>query len=149
MAAPSSRRRSDRLNIIRHQLESLLGITETEGSKTEQAIATLQLDKFEKVLANDDKPAVYWAIAGKKLFEPSGAMSRSLVKRLARNSGSLRAPSVTYDTSYEVGEAAVCHHWRKQTMSCTTFEGLLYSLRVLDAHINSAVRRTRFALHRC
>ena len=34
-------------------------------------------------------------------------------------------------------------------MSCTTFEGLLYSLRVIDAHINSAVSLTHYVLHCC
>ena len=73
------------------------------------------------------------------MFEPEGTLSRKTVRWLARNSGSVRAPSITYDTAYEVGETTVCHHWRKRTMLCTTYEGLLHSLRVLDAHIVQAV----------
>ncbi|KAL7535775.1 hypothetical protein ACHAXR_009233 [Thalassiosira sp. AJA248-18] len=143
-APSSSRRRSDRLNIIRQQIECLLGITEDSenGNKIERAILELKLDKLESVLANDDKTAGYWAIAGKKLFEPDGTLSRPIVKWLARNAGSVRAPSISYDTSYEVGETTVCHHWRKRTMACTTYESLLYSLRFLDAHIEKAVTAT-------
>jgi hypothetical protein len=69
-AAPSSsRRRSDRLNMMRHQIESLLGITEDDAAmdgEFERIIVSLQLDKLEKVLSNDDKTSPYFAIAGKQ-----------------------------------------------------------------------------------
>jgi hypothetical protein len=76
---------------------------------------------------------------GKMLFEPDGTVPRRLVKWLARNAGSVRAPSISYDTNYEVGETAVCHHWRERTMACRTYESLLHSLRFLDAHLDKAV----------
>jgi len=139
-APPSSRRRSDRLNILRQQIESLLGITPEsydEKSKLDRAIVELKLDKLVKVLSETTAP--YWSIAGGRMFEPNGALPRPTVKWLARNAGSVRAPSISYDTSYEVGETTVCHHWRKRTMACATYEGLLYSLRFLDAHLDKAV----------
>jgi len=65
LAPPSSRRRSDRLNIIRQQVETLLGVDETmETSKIERAIIELKLDKLESLLSTDDTTAAYWAIAG-------------------------------------------------------------------------------------
>ena len=64
LASSSSRRRSERLNILRQQIESLLGITETKTSKVEKAVDELKLDALEKLLA-DDTTAVYWALAGK------------------------------------------------------------------------------------
>ncbi len=73
------------------------------------------------------------------LFEPAGTLPRPIVKWLARKAGSARAPSISYETSFEVGETTVCHHWRKRTIACTTYEGLLHSLRVLDAHLDKAV----------
>ena len=141
MSASSSRRRSDRLNVVRYQLESLLGIDEADTtSKIEIAINELKIDKLEKALAADPTEA-YWSIAGKKLFKPTGTLPHSAVKRLARNAGSARAPSVAYETSYEVGETTVCHHWRKKTLESTTFEDLALSFRFLDAHIDKGVRR--------
>lgn len=82
---------------------------------------------------------------GKKLFEPDGSLPRPIIKRLARNAGSIRAPSVTYDTKYEVGETNVCHQWRKRTLLSTTYEELLLSLRVLDAHMDKAVSYLLYA----
>jgi len=64
LASSTSRRRSERVNILRQQIDSLLGITETKTSKVERAIDELKLDALEKLLA-DDNTAVYWALAGK------------------------------------------------------------------------------------
>lgn len=141
-APPSSRRRSDRLNVIRQQIESILGITQDgEKGKIERATSELQIDKLEKILSDDkDGPGGFWTIAGSKFFEPGGLLPGSVVKRLGRNAGSTRAPSVSYNTSYEVGETSVCHHWRKRTLSCSTYEALVYNFRFLDAHIDKQVR---------
>ena len=78
--------------------------------------------------------------AGKKMFEPEGTVSHQILRRLSRNSGSIRAPSISYDTAYEVGETTVCHHWRKRTSECTTYEEMVHNLRLLDAHFDKAVR---------
>lgn len=67
LAPPSSRRRSDRLHIIRNQVESLLGISDEGLSNTEKAIYELKLDQLEKILTDDDTTAGYWAIAGRCL----------------------------------------------------------------------------------
>ena len=72
------------------------------------------------------------------LFEPDGSLPRPIVKCLARNA-SIRAPSVLYESHYEVGETTVCHRWRKRTAECSSYEGLLHCLKFLDAHIDKSV----------
>lgn len=63
----NSRRRSGRLNIARHQIETLLGINEGQvTSKIEKAINDAKIDKLEELLAESDK-ASYFAIAGRKV----------------------------------------------------------------------------------
>ena len=140
----SSRRRSDRLNIIRQQLESIMGITPEDidaKPNTEKAVLELKLEKLEKILTRDGAhPIAFFNIAGAKLFEPDGSLSPKVVRRVGRRAGGVRAPSLSYDTTYEVGETAVCHRWRKRTMACNTFEGLLHSFRFLDAHLDKMVR---------
>ncbi|KAL7431201.1 hypothetical protein ACHAXM_002597 [Skeletonema potamos] len=132
-----SRRRSDRLHAMRRELEALLGnvdITPENSSITE-----LKLDKLEKVLGDDDFKAEYFAIAGSKLFEPTGSLSLSDTKRLGRTAGSIRVPTLKYDSAYEVAETTHCHNWRKKTLECNTYEELIHSLRFLDAHLDNAV----------
>jgi hypothetical protein len=73
------------------------------------------------------------------LFEPDGTLQRPIVKCLARNAASIRAPSVLYESLYEVGETTVCHRWRKKTAECSSYEGLLHCLKFLDAHIDKSV----------
>lgn len=73
------------------------------------------------------------------LFEPDGSLPRPIVKCLARNAASIRAPSVLYESLYEVGETTVCHRWRKRTAECSSYEGLLHCLKFLDAHIDKSV----------
>jgi hypothetical protein len=63
----NSRRRSGRVNIVRHQIETLLGINEGQvTSKIEKAINDAKIDKLEELLAELDK-ASYFAIAGRKV----------------------------------------------------------------------------------
>jgi hypothetical protein len=144
-----SRRRSDRLHALRRELKALLGAVETEPD--DRSIAELKLDKLEKVMGDDDFKAEYFAIAGSKLFEPSGSLSLSDTKRLGRTAGSIRIPTLRYDSAYEVAETTHCHNWRKKTLECNTYEELIYSLRFLDAHLDNAVSNvsvlTIFVLH--
>jgi hypothetical protein len=63
-ASPISRRRSERVNILRQEIKVLIGITEMKTDKVERAIVELKLDSLENLLNDDDTPAVYWAIAG-------------------------------------------------------------------------------------
>jgi hypothetical protein len=132
-----SRRRSDRLQAMRRELETLLDQVETEA--VDSRIAELRLDKLEKVLLDDDFKAEYFAIAGRKLFEPAGSISQSDTKRLGRNAGSIRVQTLRYDSAYEVAETSHCHHWRKKTLECNTYEELIHSLRFLDAHLDNSV----------
>ena len=132
-----SRRRSDRLHALRRDLKALLGTIETEPD--DSTITEIKLDKLEKVMGDDDFKAEYFAIAGSKLFEPSGSLSLSDTKRLGRTAGSIRIPTLKYDSAYEVAETTHCHHWRKKTLECNTYEELIHSLRFLDAHLDNAV----------
>lgn len=71
-SSSSRTRRSDRLNIIRSQIEGLLGISdvdenENDGkgkSKVEREILELKLDRLERLLVEDTVAAGYWTIAG-------------------------------------------------------------------------------------
>ena len=132
-----SRRRSDRLHALRRELMVLFGKVETDSD--DSSIAELKLDKFEKVLGNDNFKAEYFAIAGSKLFEPAGSLSLSDTRRLGRTAGSIRVPTLRYDSAYEVAETTHCHHWRKKTLECNTYEELIHSLRFLDAHLDNSV----------
>jgi len=132
-----SRRRSDRHNAMRNQIESFLKLNEESRNDSECAIIELKIDKLEKALASDSSES-YWSIAGRRMFEPRGLLPRPVVKRLGRKAGSARAPFVAYETSYEVGETALCHYWRKKAMECVTFEDLVFCFRFLDSHIDKA-----------
>jgi len=138
-SVPSKKRRSERLNEIRQQLEILLGISEDmETDEVERAIVELKLDKLQKLCQSNDKtPRGFWPVAGRMLFEPNGTLPRPAIKKLGRNGGSSRAPCITYDSQFEVGETKVCHHWRKRTLACNSYEGLLHSLKVLEAHMDT------------
>ncbi|KAL7471524.1 hypothetical protein ACHAXS_011820 [Conticribra weissflogii] len=132
-----SRRRSDRHNALRNQIEAFLKLNENSTNETESSVIELKLDKLEKALASDPSES-YWTIAGRRMFEPRGSLPRPVVKRLGRKAGSARAPFVAYDTSYEVGETTVCHYWRKKALECVTFEDLVFCFRFLDSHIDKA-----------
>ncbi len=132
-----SRRRSDRLHALRRELTALLGTV--EAGPDDRSVAELKLDKLEKIMGEDSYKAEYFAIAGSKLFEPSGSLSLSDTKRLGRTAGSIRIPSLRYDSAYEVAETTHCHHWRKKTLECKTYEELIHCLRFLDAHLDNAV----------
>jgi len=166
LVASISKRRSDRVNHLRKELESILNISETKDSKVQRAINMIKIDAFEKLLSVDNTATAHgwWPLAGKlldlsfsksvslnskidtphsllgkMLFEPDGSLPRPIVKCLARNAASIRAPSVLYESHYEVGETTVCHRWRKRTAECSSYEGLLYCLKFLDAHIDKSV----------
>ena len=80
-----------------------------------------------------------FAMVGSHLVETDGLLS--LVARcLGRRTCGVHAQSMLYNTSDDEGETEACHRWGKLTMACTIFEGLLYSLRCLDAYIDKAVR---------
>jgi hypothetical protein len=81
----------------------------------------------------------HWQLAGRRLFEPVGLIPKSECRRLARNSGCIPAPFVTYISSFEVGQACFHHIWRKRVLRCTSFEELLLSIRVLEAFLDQGV----------
>ena len=160
----SSKRRSDRTNLHRKQVESLFQVSTSNLGDQEREIFELKLDKLGKILATEIPSAQYFTIAGRlrcvsrlkclasmapphaffaggKLFEPAGRISRHSVKHLGRNAGSCMAPALIYDSKFEVGETSTCHHWRKMALGSKTYEGLALSLRLLDNYIDKAVSR--------
>ena len=114
-AAPSSsRRRSDRLNMMRHQIESLLGITEDDAAmdgEFERIIVSLQLDKLEKVLSNDDKTSPYFAIAGK---QNNSFVISQCEKFLTHKFDSL-SPPITF---LSLREKIIRARWHLVTFNC-------------------------------
>ena len=96
---------------------------------------------LEKIVTETNETTSYFfAIAGKKMFEPEGTMQTQTVKYLARNAGSVRAPFIAYETPFEVGESTTCHYWRKMTINASTFEQFMLSLKFVNEHIDKSVR---------
>jgi hypothetical protein len=133
---PDLRRRSDRLHAMRRELMALM--RKVGADADDSGVAELRLNMLEKVLGEDEFKAEYFAIAGRKLFEPAGSLSLSVTKRLGRTAGSTRVPTLRYDSAYEVAETTHCHNWRKKTLQCTTYEELIHSLRFLEAHLDNS-----------
>jgi len=148
LPATSSKRRSDRTNLHRKQVESLFQVSTSKLDDQEREIFELKLDKLEKILATEIPSAQYFTIAGGKLFEPAGRISRRSVKHLGRNAGSCKLPALSYESTFEVGETSTCHHWRKRTLESKTYEGLALSLRLLDNYIDKAILTSASSLAR-
>jgi hypothetical protein len=85
-------------------------------------------------------PEIFWPIAGKKLFPASGELPRQAIKHLSRNAGTIVAPFITYSATYEVGQAALYHSWRKRVLQCESFDELSLHLRVLQSNLDIPVR---------
>lgn len=140
---PNSKKRcSERLNVLRKEIEILLGIDTCESNnRVDGEIHRLKLDLLEKIVAErNEKTSYFFAIAGKKMFEPEGIMQTQTVRYLARNAGSVRAPFIAYETPFEVGESTTCHYWRKMTLNASTFEDFMLCLKFINEHIDKAVR---------
>jgi hypothetical protein len=138
---PNPKKRcSERFSIVRRQIESLLGIsTDESSSKTDIEVHKLMLESLEDIISGSTD-TFFFAIAGKKLFEPEGSLPSKTVKRLARNAGSVRAPFIAYETPFEVGESTTCHYWRTITLNGKTFEDFALSLKFFKEHIDQGVR---------
>jgi hypothetical protein len=136
------KRCSERHSVLRRQIESLLGLglDDEASTQTDIEVHRLKLDMLEKLVSEDDVTAYFFAIAGKKLFEPEGSMQKQLVKRLGRNAGSIRAPFIAYETPFEVAESTTCHNWRYMTLNGTTFEDFILSFKFFSEHIDRSVR---------
>lgn len=147
---PSAKKRcSDRLSVVRRQIEGLLGIGIDETtSQIDTEVHRLKLDALEDMLVGS-KDTFFFAIAGKKLFEPEGSMSLHDVKRLARNAGTIRGPYIAYETPFEVGESTTCHYWRTMTLNAKTFEDFALSLKFFKEHIDQGVRSFCFYIESC
>jgi len=65
LPASSSKRRSDRTNLYRKQVESLIQVSTSKLDDKEREIFELKLDKLEKILATEIPSAQYFTIAGK------------------------------------------------------------------------------------
>lgn len=65
LPATSSKRRSDRTNLHRKQVESLFQVSTSKLDDQEREIFELKLDKLEKILATEIPSAQYFTIAGR------------------------------------------------------------------------------------
>lgn len=140
---PNPKKRcSERLSVIRRQIKDLLGIVVDESAnEIDRKVHRLMLDELEGLLAEyHETNNFFFAIAGKKLFEPEGSVCPRTVKHLARNAGSVRAPFIAYETPFEVGESTTCHYWRAMALNVKTFEDLALSIKFFKEHIDQGVR---------
>ena len=101
--------------------------------------------KLEKILKEPFVKETHWPIAGRKLFDPEGSLSKPVVKWLGRNGGIKRVPNVTYVSKFEVGLPSVFQLWRKKTLSCSSYEKFIFQIRFLESFINKSV--SNFSIH--
>ena len=102
-------------------------------------LITDKLYNLEKQCSDIDAMENHWPIAGRKLFEPCGSLPKPVVKWLGRNAGIKHAPYVRYTDKFEIGLPAASHIWRQKTLKSTTFEEIIYQIRVLDSYFNKNV----------
>ena len=137
---PSAKRRcSDRFGVLRRQMEALVFGNVEFSNRTDEEIHRLKLDMLEQIVLHTNESSLFFAIAGKKLFEPEGSIQKKDVKRLARNAGSIRASSIAYETPFEVGESTTCHYWRTMALRGSTFEDFMFSLKFFNEHMDRSV----------
>jgi hypothetical protein len=99
-----------------------------------------KISELVKELESPIVPEEFWPCAGRRLFEPTGYLPQSTVRRLGRNAGCVVAPFVTYSPLYEVGQVSYGHVWRKRVSQCTSFEELLTLTRALESCLDHDVR---------
>lgn len=133
------RRRFDRGLPDKAQLENFDPKSVTSAKAILEARKRAKVTKFVEQQNPIFIKEMPWPVAGRKLFDPVGSLSPSIVRSLARSAGGLRAPFVTYIPSYEVGQMSHYHVWRKRTRLCASFEELSYSLRMLQTFVDTGV----------
>lgn len=137
---PSAKRRcSDRFGVLRRQIEALVFGKVEFSNRIDEEIHRLKLEMLDEIVLHTNESSLFFAIAGKKLFEPEGSIQKQAVKRLARNAGSVRAPLIAYETPFEVGESTTCNYWRTMTLNGSTFEDFMLSLKFFSEHLDKSV----------
>lgn len=127
-----------------------MGVLDNTGMEELIAVErTAKVRMIEELMRSPFEKEIHWPLAGRTLFEPLGSLSPSEMKRLGRNAGTVVAPYLTYNSLFEVGQAAVCHIWRKKTLQCNSFEELVMQIRVLDSFINKSVSFGSCAFRNC
>lgn len=118
------------------------GGSHAELSEAERLIFEQKEKRLSELVDDAKIPApreIHWPAAGRMLFDPSGYLPVSAVKRLARKGGSVVAPFTTYTQNYEVGQTAVYHVWRKRVLCCRSYEEALMYMRVLETFLDADV----------
>jgi hypothetical protein len=113
----------------------------TKGS-IQEILQKQREERLNKAVTAMTEPWIrelHWPLAGRKLFDPVGYLSRPTCQRLARNAGSAVAPFVLYSSSYEVGQVSFYHIWRKRVAACLCFEEFLMCIRILESYIDHTV----------
>ena len=142
-ASLSPTRPRKKLRTTRHSLlPDTVGMDESGKSRLD----VLQKEKIQEVVEDVSGylgPEPIWPVAGrnKKLFPPSGSLPIPVVRYLARNAGSVAAPSVVYLDGYEVGQLCFCHEWRKRVLRCSSYNEFIMLLRMLEDHLDIPVSR--------
>ncbi len=76
-----------------------------------------------------------------KLFVLTESMfvSRTEMRRIARNAGSAIGANLSYHTNHEVAQVSYGHIWRKRVELCDRFEELLFLMRILESSLDRDV----------
>jgi hypothetical protein len=151
-ASSRTRRRSGRIQTQQHAESSFQSSERTPSAPAEPCdlFISKQIEKkiseMEKILTHSFTKEIHWPVAGRIPFEPQGHLSPSEMKRLGRKGGTVKAPHVEYNTSYEVGHVNVEQMWRRNTELCRGLEDLLLQIRILESYLDRSV--STYYLHR-
>ena len=141
-------RRSGRLQTKKESPADFLAnvIADSGKSQKDLSIETIiEAQKMAKLVEIKELSALpylsngAWPVAGRLLFDPVGSISPTEMKRLGRRGGRVVAEGVRYEGSYEVGEVAHFHVWRKNLQRCVSFEQLVLLIRALEANLDKQV----------
>lgn len=139
-----SSRRSDRFdNFLDDGNEK---ITRSDKGGVEDFIYAEKRRRVSELESNSRGPhEAAWPLAGRRLFDPIGSISKIDCRRLGRNAGCVAAPFIAYVPSHEVGQVSYHHMWRKRVAKCVSFEELLLCLRILELFLDQSVRYLLFS----
>lgn len=140
---PRKRRKSDRDHpYYGRNKGALLEATSSSFSYAKLRIDAVVRQKVADLLSAGRAPdavEAHWPVAGRKLFDPVGYLSKSITRHLGRNAGGYIAPFVAYSSLHEVGQVSYTHLWRKRALLCNSFEELLVLLRALETFLDDGV----------
>jgi len=146
--ASNRARRSGRIQTKKESPEEFLAHVIADSGMSPKMEILVEAQKMAKLLELKEFTTIpfirttIWPVAGRLLFDPLGEISKHEMRRLGRKAGSVVAQDVSYSGSYEVGEVAHFHVWRKNVRTCICFEQLLHLIRALESNLDRHVSKT-------